>query len=310
LPVGAEVGATTWAGYPGWVDDEQTRPENEEVPKLTIGQRILTALPNLDRKSNGTRGSANAVRPAEVISPERPGPDEQETEDPGGPQERPARQSSSSARSQAARTSGKADPTANMSNEELQYAIKRIDDREQKYAMFAGPLGAAIGIALTAIAIHTNPAVGHKDHVSEGLILLEGAARIVLGALVVVAAKTRRRSFVAFALLFLGTADSFPFALLFWGLGGWMIWRVFRYQKALTARGAGPQRSRAAAGSRTAGGPRTSARAGATDARTRMQERKGARDRRRGKLPAATGPAASKRYTPRKPTRPRPPAPS
>jgi hypothetical protein len=293
------------------VDDEQTRSEGEEgVPKLTIGQRILTALPNLDRKSNGARGSASAVRPAEVISPGRADSDEQEAEEAQGRQERPARQSSSSARSQAARASGKADPTANMSNEELQYAIKRIDDREQKYAMFAGPLGAAIGIALTAIAIHTNPPVGHKDHVSESLILLEGAARIVLGALVVLAAKTRRRSFVAFALLFLGTADSFPFALLFWGLGGWMIWRVFRYQKALTARGAGPRSRAAAAGSRTAGGPKTSARAGATDARAKMQGRKDARDRRRGKLPAATGPAPSKRYTPRKPTRPRPPAPS
>jgi hypothetical protein len=292
------------------VDDEQTRSEGEEgVPKLTIGQRILTALPNLDRKSNGAHGSASTVRPAEVISPERAGSDEEEPEEPQGRQARPARQSGSTARSQA-RASGKPDPTANMSNEELQYAIKRIDDREQKYAFFAGPLGAAIGIALTAIAIHTNPPVGHKDHVSESLILLEGAARIVLGALVVLAAKTRRRSFVAFALLFLGTADSFPFALLFWGLGGWMIWRVFRYQKALTARGAGPRSRAAAAGSRTAGGPKTSARAGATDARAKMQARKDARDRRRGKLPAVTGPAPSKRYTPRKPTRPRPPPPS
>ena len=49
------------------------------------------------------------------------------------------------------------------------------------------------------------------------------------------AAWTRRRSFVAFALLFLGTSMGFPFALPFWALGIWLIFRVFKWQKELTA---------------------------------------------------------------------------
>jgi len=199
-----------------------------------------------------------------------------------------------------------------MTNDELTHAIKRIDDRERRYALMAGPLGAAVGIALTIAAIHVDPAVGHKGHESTGILVAYGAARVVLGALVVLAAMTRRRSLVAFALLFLGTADSFPFALIFWALGGWMIWRVFRYQKALTARGAGPQRARATRGARAPQSPGAAARAGSTDARQRVAARKAAvRERRAGrKQPAPTGPPPSKRYTPPKPTRPRRPEPS
>jgi hypothetical protein len=198
----------------------------------------------------------------------------------------------------------KTDPTKNMSNEELAHAIKRIDDRERSYALFAGPLGAAAGIVLTVAAIHYNPPLHHKGHVANSITELYGVARVVLSGVVMLTALSRRRSLVAFALLLLGTAEGFPFALLFWGLGGWMIWRVFRYQKVLTARGG--------TRGRPADGPRAAGRAGASDARQRASARKAApRDRGRGrKKPEPTGPPPSKRYTPPKPTRPRPTAPS
>jgi hypothetical protein len=103
------------------------------------------------------------------------------------------------------------------------------------------------------------------------------------------------------------------FALPFWVLGGYLIWRVFKYQRILTARGGGsrgssrrtPPQARAPGGRRVPADPRAAGRAGASAARQRVQSQ-----RRGRKQPAPTGPTPSKRYTPPRPTRPRPPAPS
>ena len=138
---------------------------------------------------------------------------------------------------------------------------------------------------------------GTLKHQAVSIILIEGAARILLSGVVLAAAFTRRRSFVGFSLLFLGTSMGSPlFALPFWGLGGYLIWRVFKYQKVLTARRG---TSHATAGGRSAGGGRVPAdvraagRAGATAARQRAQS-----PRRGRKEPTPTGPRPSKRYTP------------
>jgi len=343
------------------VGDDENGKARGAAPKLTLGQRILTALPNLDRQRQspaGTRRPPAARRPTEdtpagdeaASAPASAGSrtargakagartgikpwgqagteteernaagtseaDDHEVIEPdevvssegarAGSGTRPARPREPARRATGAGQQGRRpDPIADMSNEELTYSIKRIDDRERTYAMFAGPLGAAIGIVLTIAAIHYNPPLHHKGHVANSVTELYGVARVVLGAVVLLTAITRRRSLVAFALLFLGTAEGFPFALLFWGLGGWMIWRVFRYQKALTARGVAPQRGRASQG------PRVAARTGASDARQRVQSRQAARSSRRKRQPEPAGPPASKRYTPPKPPRPRPPAPS
>jgi hypothetical protein len=303
------------------MDHEEAGPTNGSVPRLTIAQRILTSLPNLDRGRKGAVGegrrrpdaeaddeprsdpagsdrSARAIEPDAVISPEGAEVDASA---------RPSRLRDSFMKPPAAgKSARKVDPTADMTKEELAHAIKRLDDRERTYAMYAGPLGAVVGVILTIAAIHYNPALHHKGHVANSVTELYGAARVVLGAIVFACAFTRRRSLVAFALLFLGTAEGFPFALLFWGLGGWMIWRVFRFQKLLTAKGGGPQRGRPAQT------PRAAARAGASEARDRARTRTAApRERRRGKsAPEPAGPPPSKRYTPPRPTRPRPPAPS
>jgi hypothetical protein len=308
---------------------EEPGTTDESVPKLTIGQRVLASLPNLERQRSGVKGRAasgadtrtsevtpidekrdrsaafeKAIEPDEVISP---GDDAQ-----AGSGTHPGRLRDMFLKpSPAGQGARKKDPTSKMSNEELTHVIKRLDDRERFYALFAGPLGAAIGIVLTAGAIHYNPAVGHKGHTAENLILFEGVTRVVLGGVVVLTALTRRRSLVGFTLLFFGTTV-LPYGVLFWGLGGWMVWRVFRYQKVLTARGVGPQRGGARGGRRSTQNPRGAARTGATDARDRARERRAAgRDRARGrKKPEPIGPPPSKRYTPPKPTRPRPSAPS
>jgi hypothetical protein len=261
-----------------------------EIPKLTIGQRLLAALPSLDRRS---------------ASPPR---DRRQTEDGIGQPE--AREQSEEAPRSAPPRAGttkidrRPDPTDDMTNEQLTAAIKRIDDREKGYAIIAGVVGAVLAIPFTILAIHTNPPLHHKGHVANSVTLAYGAVRVVLGGAVALLALSRRRSLVAFGLLFLGTAEGFPTALLFWALGGWIIWRVFRYQKVLSSRGAGPQRARVSQG------PKVAARSGASDARARAQARRDARDRRRRKEPVPTGPAPSKRYTPKKPVRPRPQPPA
>jgi hypothetical protein len=311
------------------VSEEEPGTTNESVPKLTVGQRILAALPNLERRKPGVRGRApssagttdadltpagkerdlstafeKAIDPDEVISP---GDDTRTS-----PGTRPSRLRDAFLKPPpAGQGARKTDPTSTMTNEELTDAIKRLDDRERFYALFAGPLGAAIGLVLTIGAIHFNPAVGHKNHVSENLILFEGVTRVALGGFVVLTALSRRRSFVGFTLLFFGTTV-LPYGILFWGLGGWMIWRTYHYQKVLTARGVGPARGGARGGRRSTQSPRAAARAGATDARDRTRERRasgGGRARGR-KKPEPIGPPPSKRYTPPKPTRPRPSAPS
>ncbi len=195
-----------------------------------MGQRILTSLPNLDRKRapSTEEGSGEAIQPDEVIFP---GDDGKESA------QRPNRLRDSSVKpARTGKGASRADPTKDMTNDELIHAIKRIDDRERLYALFAGPLGMVIAVMVTVTNYDRNPAVGHKGHVDPKYIVLEGLVGVVLGGIVVLAALWRRRSFVGYTLFFLGV-PLLPYGIVFCGLGGWMIWRTMRFQKALTARG-------------------------------------------------------------------------
>jgi hypothetical protein len=319
-------------------DDEAGTPGGTPA-RLTIGQRLLTALPNLQRapeppppaaptRSVGRSGGDDRGRRRdndnsdagedEALTAEATGTDggdEGATAAPAGTRRRGTGTAPSAGRKRPA------DIADSLSREEIVHMIKKVDDRERFMALFAAPLGVVVGIALTAIAIHVNPAARlhgkvNPKHVAESIILIEGAARILLSGIVVAAALSRRRSLIGFALLFLGTSMGSPlFALPFWALGGYLIWRVFKYQRALNARGGPTGRgatprarggaSGATRGARTAGGPRSAARAGATAARARSTARQRGRNQ-----PEPAGPARNKRYTPPKPTRPRPPAPS
>jgi len=295
-------------------DEDADTHDSATLPKLTLGQRMLTALPNLQRapKPAPGAGDAHEAEPEDGARDAVAAPPARGTRAPQ-PRRAPAGRAS---------VSPKNDPTAGMSQEEIVKAIKTLDDRERFLAMFAGPLGAAVGIALAIIGLHLNPAPGHKNHAADSLFLWYGGARVLLGAVVVAAAVTRRRSFVGFALLFLGTSMGNPlFALPFWALGGWLIWRVFKMQRALAARGGSTRRGRAApAADARSTAPATSRsqpatgsrpprpRAGAAGGAAAARER--AKQRRRRKDPEPAGPPPSKRYTPPKPTRPRPPAPS
>ncbi|MGA2520629.1 MAG: hypothetical protein ABSG81_07410 [Acidimicrobiales bacterium] len=293
------------------MSDDATGDDGSPLPRLTIGQRLLTTLPSLQR--------GHPAPETDEVDGDTETDDV--AEDSGTEQDRPV------PRSRQAATRSSARPTArqrqleamdSLSREDIVRLIKKVDDRERVMALFSAPLGVAVGVALTVIAIHTYAPLrvnGHvnKQHVAESLILLEGGARVLLSGLVAVAAMSRRRSFIGFALLFLGTSMGSPlFALPFWALGGYLIWRVFKYQRALnarngTTRGAG----RPARGGRVPANPKGAARAGAAAGRDRAataRDRAVARQRNK-KQPAPPGPPPSKRYTPPRPTRPRPPAP-
>ncbi len=337
--------------------DDDSGARDGAPPRLTIGQRILAALPNLQREpapatparsttatraTTATRTTRTArARPdagvdsdsadddadagAEFADTDTDTPDD----DIGSPDDSPrpaptgfsGRMSALLNPAPAGARPRPVDQLDTMTREEIAHRIKRLDDRERFLALTAAPIGIAVGILLTAFAIHLNPAARvhgklNPKHVSDSLILLEGGVRIVLSGVVVACALTRRRSLVGFSLLFLGTAMGSPlFALPFWVLGGYLIWRVFKYQRVLTARTAAARgttkgatdrgATRGSGGGRVPANPRAAGRAGAAAARDRAQSR----GRRGRKEPAPTGPTPSKRYTPPRPTRPRPPAP-
>ncbi len=311
------------ADYAGGVNDsgdgatDDGSSGNGAVPRLTIGQRVLASLPNLQRQTPAappssppgpTRGTGrtpadggggDVVTPDEVLAPGDGSPTRSRMRDAfmKPPEPRPQRGAPSG-----------------MDKDELTQIIKRVDDREQVLAYSSAALGVVVGVALTIGAVHFNPPVHHKNHESTGFILFDGGARVVLAAVVVLAAWNRRRSFVAFALLFLGTTMGFPFALPFWALGVWMIFRVLKWQRELAALTGGPTRTRAQPAARTRTRPQPAARGrDAAEARRRARAERmsarGAGGRRAKKQPEPAGPPPNKRYTPPKPPRPRPPSP-
>lgn len=255
--------------------ERQSDQPDQLLPKLTIGQRLLAALPNLQRGARGSAGPRagakdTAVRPDAVIGPAQPKTLGGRVRDSMLKPPPPGQ---------------KANPYADMSVAELRTSMKRLDDRERLFPLFVGPLVAALDLVLTTVAIHDNPPLHHKGHTDPGTILAVGIGSAVIAGLVVVAAMLRRRSFTIFALLFSGYGGGLTTMLPAWIVAGWLFIRFNRMQKALVAKTGGPANARAAA------------------AKARAERR----SRRSGKEPPpAAGPSASKRYTPPKPIRARP----
>jgi hypothetical protein len=282
-------------------------PGDGGVPRLTVGQRILAALPNLQRRPTTSPGPSPR-RPASKSASRATGDDAgavvtpDEVLEPGtGPSSAGGRIRDAFLKPPAARQP-RGTPSG-LSKEELTQIIKKIDDREQVLAYATAGLGVIVGVVLTIAAVHFDPPLHAKDHESTGFIIFfEGGARVLLSAIVLLATWNRRRSFVAFALLFLGTSMGFPFALPFWALGVWMIFRVLKWQKELAALTGNSQRTRTA--------PATRGRDAAEARRRARADRMSARatgGRRAKKQPEPTGPSKNKRYTPPNQIRPRPP---
>lgn len=265
----------------------------QSLPKLSLGQRLLTALPNLQREpaaprsrsstpGTGRSNSSSAKTDADVVKPD-------------------AVLGSGAASTPGARlrdaflkpppAGGARAPTktselyADTSVADLRRSMKYLDDRERAIPLLIGPLLAVLDIVLTVVTLHANPAVGHKNHVDPGSILALGIGSAVVALLVVVAAVVRRRSFTIFALLFAGYGGGLVTMVPAWVVAGWLFIRFNRMQKVVVARTGGPAAARQAAAKRRA------------DRQTAARPRLG----RKEKTPEPTGPPANKRYTPPKP---------
>lgn len=252
-------------------------------PKLTFSQRLLAALPSLQREQPGgirpsgdagTTRSEAAVRPDAVIG--------------GGGAKAPDNGTGTRLRDAFLKppsdaTAPRTDPYKDMSVPDLRNAMKHLDDRERVFPLFIGPLLAALDVALTIVTLHSNPAVGHKGHVAPSSILALGIGSAAVAMIVTVAAFFRRRSFTIFALLFAGYGGGFVTMIPSWFVAGWLFIRFNRMQRSLVAKTGGPAAARQrAARNRTGGASRP------------LFGRK-------DKSPSPTGPAANKRYTPPRP---------
>jgi len=274
---------------------------DEVLPKLTIGQRILAALPNLQREARPratTPSRARASAPPAAKSPRRAGDGDGEAKDTGTDVVQPdavldpdtRTVGNRGTRAGATRSRGAAAANsayASMSIPELRHAMKYLDDRERGLPMLVGPLLAALDLVLTVVALHNNPPLHHKNHADPASIVIVGIGSAVIAGLVLVSALVRRRSFTIFALLFSGYGGGLITLLPAWVLAGWLFIRFNRIQKTLVAKQGGPAAARQAAAK--ARGDRTAPR--------------GFKRREAKESPEPAGPSASKRYTPPKPGR-------
>jgi hypothetical protein len=292
---------------------DESNERDAPPPKLTIGQRMLTVLPNLqarrDTAADADAGEGVDAGPGDATTTEDGGATSTETSDAPATARSAARDRGARAPAGAARG---VNPYTEWPREKISHAMKYLDPRERRLALMAGPLLIALNVTLTFVTLHNNHRVVNgqlnKSYENPSTIIALGIGSAVVAGVVVVSGIFRRRSFTIFALLFAGYGGGPVTLLPSWALAGWLFVRFNRMQKALRMKDGGARaqaRSRGASKSRVPSSPRAAARAGVAAGRDR---RSGSRTRGRN-VPVPAGPGASKRYTPPKPPRPRPPAP-
>lgn len=260
------------------VSKAEDAPSQQDLPKLTLSQRLLAALPNLQRQAPAPpRNGAEVVRPDAVI-------DSSEARNGNSGSSAGTKTAGAATRGAARAGASRPDAYADRSLEDLRGAMKYLDPRERRVAMLIGPVLAALDLALMQVTLHDNPAAGHKNHADPSTIVALGVGSAVLAMLVLVAAFYRRRSFTIFALLFAGYGGGLVTMIPSWVAAGWLFIHFNRYQKVVVARTGGPAAAR-----------QRSAQARAD--RNAKRARPGAR---RQKAPEPVGPPQNKRYTPPK----------
>lgn len=313
-------------------DDRPASPTSSgtALPKLTLGQRILTVLPQLGKSQEPAAG-ANAGRvdvasEAEGAEPDTSqGTSEAERGTPpaaAAPVDRSRLRDRLTQPDTTTTASARKRPYKDVASTELAHRIKFLDDSERKYVLVAAPLGVVLALLLTFNTLRTNPPLHHKDHQDPTVLLLYGLTSILFAACAIFAALRRRRSLAAFSLLLLGFVGQIYTAIPMWALAIWLFVRSNRYQRELTVRGEGPrarsaqrrqQRGETQRAARPGGGSAAASRASGSGSVRRAAARGAAaadaRAARRRKQPVPAGPAASKRYTPPKPPRPKIPKP-
>ena len=132
-------------------------------------------------------------------------------------------------------------PEPEQSREELEAAVARADDKERNIGFIAAPIGAIVGLLITANLINHAKSLGQSTSVYQTLtFVLLGMAVLIL-----LMAWLRKRLFLGVLLAMFGLGI---FNLRFWGFGipflmagAWLLVRAYRLQKKLKLAGGGSQ---------------------------------------------------------------------
>jgi hypothetical protein len=170
--------------------------------------------------------------------------------------------------------------------------VNGLDKREQVISGIAA--GLAIAFAIVVGVIGSHPAKGTKDTINPFVLMAVfglPAVAMLIGVLV------KRRALVGFCSLLTGFAlfsfGAIPYALIFFILGGWLIFRASRYNKQVAAEG-GKARTRTARPAKERPSKDVDDDEAPQPKRPNRKEIAAAR--------ARASAAASKRYTPPRPT--------
>jgi hypothetical protein len=298
---------------PAGADAEPDTNGDPGVPDLTLGQKVLLRLPDLKRRPAGVSANPRTQPRSDpkTAQVEDPGEVEEESEsDPSSSSEDPSRRTSSTSQDKPVARSTKAGASAgrtaagrarpspydDMPTPELTQLMKRLDDRERLLTTIAAPLGAVLSVLETLLNLHNDPKSIHaKNYISHGTLVTDGILALVLCVFILVMARMRKRSLSAFGLMILGVMiDPLGIGLPFLVFGGYLVFKMLKVQKVLTARGVTrPTASRRAATRSTSAPSSKSAKGSRADAPSK----------------SGAAPTPSKRYTPPKPA-PKRPAPA
>jgi hypothetical protein len=204
-----------------------------------------------------------------------------------------------SVRSGTQRLRGTPRPTGtgkSLSDRDAKRAIYMLNDQERLFAFIASAASAIMGVAIYVTETSNKHFRLAKGELTPQTMLLVGLAG---GALLLATTLVGRRALVGFMVFFAGAAfstKSFVFALPYWALAFWLLWRSSRIQRQARAEAAARPRS---ANTKSGGG------------RTSGSRTSGSRKPKAGSDTRAKRPEANKRYTPpRPPPKPKPAPPA
>jgi hypothetical protein len=128
----------------------------------------------------------------------------------------------------------------------IKEAVNRIDDRERRYGFIAAVIAAVLWLLLT-VPILVHPAKPHKGQLGTEGVAIYLVVGLLLAGLIFFASWIRRRALLGFTVLFTGFSfgADLLFAIPFYFLGAWLIWRAMKIQREAQAalQAAGTSRS-------------------------------------------------------------------
>ena len=167
----------------------------------------------------------------------------------------------------------------------VKQAVNRLNDKERRYGFIASVVAAILWLLLT-VPLLIHPAKPHKGQLGTEGIAIYMVVGLLLAGIIFFASWIKRRALLGFAVLFTGFSfgGDLLFAIPFYALGAWLIWRAMKVQREAQA-------AMEAAGF---------ARGRTTRTREPLFSRSSKRAERQQAKASATRtiPAASKRYTP------------